>query len=82
MEEMMMKALVWGMEKSPMLVGVFASVGLVRSVNKLLMTFVGELVLITPTGKDDEFLQKVLNSKGYKAFVFIVDYAFSLKIKK
>lgn len=82
MEEMILKGLAWAMEKSPMVVGVLASMTIVQSINKLLMTFIGEIVLVTPSNKDNELYQKLLNSNFYKSLVWLIDFTLRLKIKK
>ncbi len=81
-EETLMSLLSWGMSKSPMFVSVFAVMGLARSINKILMPFLSQLVDLTETKKDNELLAKMLDSKAYKAISFLLDYSLSIKLPK
>lgn len=57
-------------------------VGLARMIMKPIMTAVQEVVKVTPSQKDDVFLEKVLESKIYKGFSWVLDYVLSVKLPK
>lgn len=57
-------------------------VGSARLVMKPLMLAVAELVKSTPTLKDDQWYDALLQSKGYKTVALIVDYVLSLKLPR
>ena len=46
------------------------------------MTIVQNVVGLTPTVKDDEFMAKMMDHKAYKAFAFFVDWIASVKLPK
>ena len=56
--------------------------GLARLCMKPLMTSLGEIVKITPSEKDDAFLNKVLASQWYKGICFVLDFVLSIKLPK
>lgn len=78
----MMKALAWGLGKSEMAVSIFAIVGILRSINKPLMTFLNSVVGATPSNKDNLFLEKMVKSKAYKAIAYFLDWSASVKLPK
>lgn len=82
MELMLIGFITSAAEKYPVILAIAAAMGMARMVLKPLMTFLHEFVLITETKKDDEILSKVETSKAYKTFLFVLDYVFSLKLKK
>lgn len=49
---------------------------------KPVMTIVQNVILLTPSKADDEFFQKMLDSKVYKAVAFLVDWFASIKLPK
>lgn len=68
--------------KYPIVLTILSIMGMARLILKPLMTFLNEMVVVTETTKDNEILEKVEKSKAYKGVLFVLDYAFSLKIKK
>lgn len=54
--------------------------GLARLCMKPIMTAVGEIVKITPSAKDDAFLDKVLVNPWYKGVCFVLDFVLSIKL--
>lgn len=66
--------------------GPFAQVlvimGLARLCMKPIMAAAGEVVKITPSVKDDEFLGKLLANPIYKGVCFVLDWVLSLKLPK
>jgi hypothetical protein len=64
------------------LVQAISIVGSLRIAIKPIVSLVTAVVLITPSKKDDLLPAKILESKGYKTFVFIVDYLASIKLPK
>lgn len=66
--------------KAPWVYQVVFYIGLVRLFMKPLMTFVQEVVNLTPSTKDNELLDAVLDSKIYKGITWVLDYFASLKL--
>ncbi len=64
------------------IMAVVSIMGMARLILKPLMVFLHDVVVVTETQKDDDFLKEVEASKIYKAIVFVLDYVFSLKLKK
>lgn len=56
--------------------------GLLRIINKPLFTFLHTFTNATETPKDNELLIKLQSSKGYRTFLFIIDWFGSVKLKK
>lgn len=65
---------------APWLYQVIFYIGLARLIMKPVMTAVQEIVNLTPSPKDDEFLGVVLNSKIYKTITWALDYVASIKL--
>jgi len=61
---------------------ILAVIGTARIINKPLFALFHAVVDVTKTTVDNAFLEKVEASKVYKAFLFILDIAFSVKVKK
>lgn len=59
-----------------------AIVGACRLINKPLFALLHAVVDVTATKVDNEYLERLESSKGYKAFIFLIDYFFSVKAKK
>ena len=57
-------------------------IGIARVCMKPLMAAFEEIVKITPSPKDDEFLGKLLANPIYKMVCFILDWFGSLKLPK
>lgn len=66
--------------KYPIIVTIFAVMGVMRTLFKPLMTFVHAYVAATPSTKDDLKLEKFKEGKAFKVINFLVDYIFSIKI--
>ena len=69
-------------EKHEIVFSIIMVMGMARLVLKPLMVFLHEIVLISPTDKDNKALSKLEDSKIYKGLLFVLDYLFSLKVKK
>lgn len=67
----------WGVAVQVLLV-----VGVLRVVVKPVMAIAQSVVSLTPSQKDDELVQKILDSKVYKALVFTLDWLASIKLPK
>ena len=61
---------------------ILSAIGMLRLLLKPLMVFLHKIVDITPSDKDNLILQKFEGSKWFKYVEFLVDYLFSLKIRK
>ena len=81
MESLIMGAVSWVVNKYPVAVSILAVLGVIRLAIKPIMTAIGEIVLITPTDKDDKLFEKVKQSKAFKAILYALDYLTSIKIK-
>lgn len=66
----------------PILLSIAAIIGMVRLVVKPLMVILHSLAEATETTRDEEILKKIEENKIYKGFLFVLDYVFSLKLKK
>lgn len=82
MEQVIIQFLVGLVSKYPIITSIIMVVGILRAVNKPLMTFLHAVVLATPTNKDDELLGKVEGSKIYGIVSFVLDYIASIKLPK
>lgn len=71
-----------GMLKYPWLVTVIMVMGTFRLFLKPLMTIFQNVINLTPSKRDDEFMEKMMESKAYKAFAFFVDWVASVKLPK
>jgi len=60
----------------------FAFIGLCRFFAKPMMEAGHKYADWTDTPKDNEFLAKVESSKAWRVFLFVLDWLFSLKIRK
>lgn len=65
---------------SPKLSAVLMFMGASRMFAKPVVTFVQEIVKLTPTVKDDEFISRLVASKGWKVFAWAFDYVTSIKL--
>jgi hypothetical protein len=54
--------------------------GISRACMKPIMVAAQEVIKITPSVKDDEFMSKLLESNLYKSICFVLDYALSIKL--
>ena len=57
-------------------------IGGFRMILKPLVVGIEAFIKESESKKDDEILEKVKSNVFYKALIFLVDYAFSIKIKK
>jgi hypothetical protein len=64
------------------LVQLVAIVGSLRLAIKPLMSLIDVYVKSTPSPKDDGLVLEIEQSKFYKGLIFVLDYIFSIKIKK
>lgn len=64
------------------LLAVISIIGMLRLVVKPVMTIIQKIVKETPSKKDDAWLEKLLKSKGYRIFRFILDLVASIKLPK
>lgn len=55
-------------------------ISVARMVFKPLMTLMQDVIAATPSKTDDEWLKKVMSSKGYHTVAWIFDYLLSLKL--
>ena len=65
--------------QNPKIAAVILVIGSFRVLMKPIMELLKAYVLITPSKKDDELLDKAEKSQLYKIVMFILDYAFSIK---
>ena len=56
-----------------------ALIGLLRTINKPLFSFLHFYVKKTKTTKDDELLEKVEKSATYKMYLYLLDWLTSIK---
>lgn len=66
----------------PKLAAVVMIMGAFRLVFKPLFAGVEAYILDSPSKNDDLMLEKIKSNMFFKAFIFIIDYAFSIKMKK
>lgn len=78
MEEMLLALI----GKYPMVASVLSILGLIRLIVKPIMEVIKAYVEFTPNKEDDSFVNKVIASPIYNKFLFILDWLFSIKIKK
>jgi hypothetical protein len=64
----------------PMFATVMLGIGFLRLCIKPLMTMAQAFVKMTPYDSDDAWLASFEQSKGYKAFVFLLDWLLSIKM--
>lgn len=69
-------------ENYPVLFAIFAILGSFRSIFKPLFSMAHAYVESTESDSDDKALAKFEASKAYKILSFLVDYIFSVKLKK
>lgn len=68
--------------KYPIVATVLSIIGLIRLLVKPIMEIIKAYVQFTPTKEDDSFVNKVISSSAYNKFLFVLDWLFSIKIKK
>ena len=67
---------------NPKLAGVLSALYIISLINKPLFTFLAEVVKATPSTKDNEILDKVVNSQAYKAISYLLDWVTRVKLPK
>jgi hypothetical protein len=67
-------------DKWPVLSSVFLVIGVLRSINKPLFSFLRTFVLATPSKKDDLILDGIEASKIYKVVAYVLDWFSSVKL--
>ena len=67
-------------EKYPVLVTIFAVIGVLRVINKPLFSFLRTFVSATQTTADDQLLDTAEKSKVYKAICYLLDLTASIKV--
>jgi hypothetical protein len=68
-------------DKYPAISSVIFVIGTLRVINKPLFSLARAVVGVTPSKKDDEYLDKVEQSKVYKTVLYLFDWFASVKIK-
>jgi hypothetical protein len=66
----------------PTAASILAIIGALRVINKPLFAFLNAVVNVTQFSWDNELLRKIEGSGAYKAFLFVMDWLGSVKIKK
>lgn len=66
----------------PNIATMFFVMGLARTILKPILAIAHAYVEYTPEKTDDEELNRIENNKLFRIFVFLLDYAFSLKLIK
>jgi len=67
---------------NPIVASILMVIGILRVTIKPLMSVVHIIVDATATKKDNEAVEKVEASKGWKTFLYIIDWLGSIKLKK
>lgn len=80
MQELIMQFIMWALAKHPAFATLIVMMGTLRLVFKPIMTAINEVVGLTETKVDDEYLKKVLSSKYYKAICWLIDFLASVKL--
>lgn len=65
---------------NPALASILVLVGALRLAIKPLMTLLQIYVKLTPYDQDDKWLASLESSKGYKLFVYLLDWLLSVKM--
>lgn len=68
--------------KYPLLLTVLVIMASLRVFFKPVMEIFKGVVELTPSKKDDEFYDRMLNHKAYQVVVFLVDWFASIKLPK
>ncbi len=61
---------------NPTIAAILTSIGALR----LFLKPIQVMIQMTPTKKDDEIMEKVMESKAWKVFRFALDYFASIKV--
>lgn len=65
----------------PIVASIIFVIGSLRFIVKPIMKAVDDIVLATPSPDDDSLWAKIKTSTWFKALLWIIDYASSIKIK-
>jgi len=68
--------------KYPIMAQVFVVIGVMRAINKPLFALLKAYVDQTASTSDNELLNKIMSSKIYSYFQFILDWSTSVKLPK
>lgn len=68
-------------QSNPKLAAVLMFIGSLRSVLKPLVSFVWSILNLTPKTSDNEAVKKVVESKIFGIFAYLLDYFASVKLK-
>lgn len=71
--------LVLAASNHPVVLGIVSTIGALRIVVKPIMTFAHQVVQQTKSTRDDEVLDKIEQSKGYKVLLYTLDWLASVK---
>lgn len=80
MEQVLISFILEMAQKYPQLTIVFMVIGVLRVVFKPLFTFLRVVADATPSQSDNLLLDKVQDSKVYKAIAWFLDYVASVKL--
>jgi hypothetical protein len=67
-------------QSNPGIVSLLSLLGLIRLLVKPLMTLLHTYVDYTPSDTDNKWLAALEESKGYKVFLYLVDWLLSVKV--
>lgn len=67
---------------NPAVASILIVVGSLRLAVKPIMTLIQLYVKLTPYDQDDKWLQDLEMSKGYKLFLYLMDWLLSVKISE
>lgn len=65
---------------NPAVASILVVVGALRLAVKPLMTLLQLYVKLTPYDQDDKWLESLESSKGYKLFLYLMDWLLSVKL--
>ncbi len=68
-------------DQYPAISSVIFVIGVLRVINKPLFSLARAVVGVTPSKKDDEYLDIVEKSKAYTTVIYFLDWFASVKIK-
>ncbi len=78
----MLSPVVDALNHYPLVGSILAIIGALRLINKPLFALLHTIVDVTATDIDNKYLKAIEESKIYKAFLFVLDYVGSVKVKK
>ncbi len=80
MEDMILSFIFWVVSKNPTIAALIVFMGTIRLVMKPIVSAIMQIVDMTETKSDNEFVQKIIESKTYKAVTWVLDYVGSIKV--